>query len=271
MARAARRLTLPRPTTFADVAGEGILLAGGARALLLQLAHPAVARGVAEHSSFAEDPVPRLTGTLTYLYVLAFGTEEEIARVAAHVGRAHRGVRAVDGEPPYDAANADLQLWVAATLYETTVLMYERVFGPLPAAAADEVYAQSGRIGTALGMPASAWPEDRSAFAEYWAATVGALVVGPTARRLAHALLRPERAPLWLRAALPLARPVTAALLPDGVRRGYGVRWSAEHQARADRLLGLILAGYRVLPRRIRHLPGRRVLRHFRAETSPAG
>ncbi|MCU1438898.1 MAG: hypothetical protein JWP66_1985 [Naasia sp.] len=263
MARAPRRLTAP--TGFADVAAEAILLAGGGRALLLQLAHPAVARGVAEHSGFAEAPVRRLTGTLTYLYVLAFGTPDEVRRVRAEVGSAHRGVAASDGPTPYDARDPELQLWVAATLYDTTVRMAELAHGPLHPAVADAVYAQSARIGTNLGMPADAWPADRAAFAAYWARTLGTLRVGRDARLLAAALLRPVRAPLRLRAALPLARILTAGLLPPDIRDGYRVHWPVSRQRRYERLLRAVLAVYRLLPRAVRTLPSRLVLRRFRS------
>ena len=44
-----------------------LLLGAGPRALLLQLAHPAVAAGVADHSDFRADPWRRLAGTLAQL------------------------------------------------------------------------------------------------------------------------------------------------------------------------------------------------------------
>ena len=40
-----------------------LLLGAGPRALLLQIAHPAVAAGVADHSDFRADPWRRLDGT----------------------------------------------------------------------------------------------------------------------------------------------------------------------------------------------------------------
>ncbi|HWR85066.1 MAG TPA: oxygenase MpaB family protein, partial [Rhodoglobus sp.] len=55
---------------IADVSDEAILLAGGGAAILQQLANPVVAAGVAGHSDFAERPLDRLHGTLTYLYVI---------------------------------------------------------------------------------------------------------------------------------------------------------------------------------------------------------
>jgi uncharacterized protein (DUF2236 family) len=58
------------------VSGEGTILLGGGRALLLQLAHPAVAAGVADHSGFDADPLRRLRGTLQATYTIVFGTDE---------------------------------------------------------------------------------------------------------------------------------------------------------------------------------------------------
>jgi uncharacterized protein (DUF2236 family) len=64
---------MPQNAEMQRVAREGALLAGGARAILLQVAHPAVGRGVAEHSDFATRPLDRLRTTLTYVYCVTFG------------------------------------------------------------------------------------------------------------------------------------------------------------------------------------------------------
>ena len=120
------------------VAREGALLAGGARAILLQIAHPGVARGVAEHSDFAGRPLDRLRATLTYVYGVTFGTPEESRAVAAMVTEAHRSVAGAG----YRASDPELQLWVAATLYDTALLIYEQLFGALDPAVAEKVYEQ---------------------------------------------------------------------------------------------------------------------------------
>jgi len=59
------------------VDAEAALLLGGGRALLMQLAHPLVARGVAEHSDFAENPFARLQRTLDATYTMVFGTADQ--------------------------------------------------------------------------------------------------------------------------------------------------------------------------------------------------
>lgn len=228
-----------------DVAGEGILLAGGAAAILLQVADPRVAAGVARHSDFAERPLDRLHGTLTYLYVLAYGTEDEQHRVARLVGEAHR--------PVPGARDAELQRWVAATLYWTAARIHELVLDPVD----DDLYLEYARIGTALGMPAALWPEDRAAFDEYFSAYP--LAVGDDARQIARDLLRPR--PWWLRRLSPTLTLVTAGLLPPAIRDAYGLPFDA---ARYDRFVSRARRWYPRLPGRIRELPMRRILRTFR-------
>ena len=69
-----------------------LLLGAGPRALLMQLAHPAVAAGVDEHSDFRADPWRRLDGTLrSYLRIIYGSTpaaRDEIRRLNA----LHRGI-----------------------------------------------------------------------------------------------------------------------------------------------------------------------------------
>jgi uncharacterized protein (DUF2236 family) len=45
-----------------------ILLAAGGRALLMQVAHPKVAAGVAQHSDFQKDPFARLHRTMAAMW-----------------------------------------------------------------------------------------------------------------------------------------------------------------------------------------------------------
>ena len=59
---------------------EVVLLAGWGRAILLQIAHPLVAQGVADHSGFAAERwarMGRLKRTIGAMLALTFGTPEE--------------------------------------------------------------------------------------------------------------------------------------------------------------------------------------------------
>src|SRR6476646_10348375 len=96
----------------ADYRAEGILLAGAGRAILLQLANPAIGRGVAAHSTFTQRPVNRLKGTLTYVYATVYGTEEQAREVRRRVNQAHIPVRRAADESSggYNAYDPALQL-----------------------------------------------------------------------------------------------------------------------------------------------------------------
>jgi uncharacterized protein (DUF2236 family) len=252
---------------LSDLAAEAVLIAGGGRAILLQLANPAVGHGVAAHSDFAARPLDRLHATLTYVYAVACGTPEDIQIVLRRVNRAHSPVHGNgdDHSPPYNAFNPDLQLWVAATLYDSAMTVRQLVFGPLTDADADSIYAQYAALGTTLQMPATLWPPDRAAFRAYWSDRVDELTTDAATRAVVHRLLHPSKAPLLFRAAMPLARLLTVGLLPPRVRDLYGMRWTPGLQRRFDRTFRIISLVYPRLPRWLRNWPKNHYLRALRA------
>src|SRR5687768_9666876 len=101
------------------VNAERLVLLGWSRAILLQLAHPLVAAGVAEHSSFRAGSVAaakRLHMTVRAMLALTFGTGR--GRAAARDGilaihrRVHGVLPAATGRfpagTPYSAEDPDL-------------------------------------------------------------------------------------------------------------------------------------------------------------------
>ncbi len=240
-----------------DMGSEAVLLAGGGRAILLQLANPAIGHAVAEHSDFDRQPTRRLLHTLGYVYALFWGTPEQAAFVRAAVNMAHAPVRSAG----YDAADPALQLWVAATLYDSAILVHERIFGPLDDADADAIYQEYAEIGVALQMPRELWPADRSEFERYWRRSLAGLRVDEVTREVAARLLHPRRAAPWLRAGMPLARLLTAGLLPAELREAFGLPWSARRRRRFERALRVIRHVYPRLPRGLRQWPKNRLLR----------
>ena len=237
-------------------ASDGVLIVGGARAILLQVADPIVAAGVARHSDFSHRPIERLRNTLTFAYAAVLGTDADAERVAGLVNRAH--------VPVNRAEDADLQLWVAATLYDTAALVHEVIYGAPDDELADEVYREYERLGTSLQMPAEHWPAGRAAFEEYWNARVSGLEVTDDARQIARDLFHPVTAPGWLRAGLPLARLLTIDLLPKSVRKAYRFRhgpirrWKARQAWRLIRVIALLL------PARVKSWPARHYLAQLR-------
>jgi len=75
--------------------GERVVLLGWSRAILLQLAHPLVAAGVAEHSTFRDGRLAaafRLRQTVRAMLALAFGDRAATERTIAHIQAIHRRV-----------------------------------------------------------------------------------------------------------------------------------------------------------------------------------
>src|SRR5207253_8681246 len=64
---------LPRDSVARRIDRESFVLLGGTAALLMQVAHPLVAAGVAAHSDFQRDPLGRLMRTLDITLASVFG------------------------------------------------------------------------------------------------------------------------------------------------------------------------------------------------------
>ena len=223
-----------------------LLLGAGPRALLLQIAHPHVAAGVAEHSNFRADPWRRLDGTVRSYLRIVYGST---ARARGEIRRLNELHRSIVG-PGYAARDPELSLWVHATLVDSTIVSYDRWLEPMSRERQARYYRETLPIGRAFGIPAGLLPPDLDAFEAYTAAMLapsGPVHVTPVARELAGVILRPPLAPLAglmppLEAvARPILRtvPVRAyswsmwpalGLLPAGVREEYGLHWGPLEQ-----------------------------------------
>lgn len=253
--------------SFRRHGAEGVLLLGGGAAILLQLADPRVARGVAEHSGFRERPLDRLLGTLDYVYAIGFGDDEVAEAAVRTVNTRHATVRgpASGGSPEYDAFDADAQRWVASTLLAVALELHERLWGPLDAAAGDAIVRSYGALGHQLQSARAGWPESRAEFDAWWSERVALLEVGADARSVARSLLSGASAlPFGAAALLPPVRLITAALLPPEVRAAYGFRWTPRVENVANGWLDAIATVWPLLPRMIRHAPMHASLRRAR-------
>jgi uncharacterized protein (DUF2236 family) len=220
---------------------EAVLVLGGGRALLMQLAHPLVARGVAEHSGFEADPWARLVRTLQAGYTIVFGTRAEAERTAAVVHTVHERVTG-DG---YRANDPELLLWVHATLVDTALRVHTRFLGPLTRRDASRYYEESMVVAELLGVPVDAQPPDLPAFRGYVRHMVATLEVSDEARQLADAVLHP-RAPWMAEPVFELGRQLTVGLLPRPLREQYGFGWD---RSRKVALMAAGVAARQVLPR----------------------
>jgi uncharacterized protein (DUF2236 family) len=239
---------------------EAVLLAGGGRALLLQVAHPSVAAGVEQHSDYDTDPWGRLYRTLDLVTRITFGdtpTSEAAARRLRGVHARVRGTRA-DGVA-YDARDPDLLLWVWATLVESSLLMYTRYVGSLSRGEVERYYAEQQRFAMACGVPEGHWPAGYADFTAYYEHTIAdVLRVTGDARRVAQSVISPA-VPRPVRPAFELVNLATVGLLPPSLRDRYGLAWGPNR----ERLLRASTIAIRrtlpLLPKLLREFPPARL------------
>ena len=224
------------------VSAEPALLFGGGRALLLEVAHPLVAAGVAEHSDFRSDPFGRLRRTLEAMGAIAFGDRATALAAVRRIEETHQRVRGVlrsdagcfRAGAPYAAGDPQLLLWVWATLVDTALVVYERFVAPLDDAARGEYFADQRAVARLLGVPDALVPADVDRFRRYFDGMLesDALVVSAQGRDIAGAVLDPRVSV----AGRGVVRSLTTVLLPERLREGFGLPWDAARAARVEAL-----------------------------------
>lgn len=211
---------------------------GGGPAVLLQVAHPLVAAGVAAHSDYHQDLWKRLLRTLRALYLITFGSKQEAERagaavraVHAHVqGRIERRLGCFPAGSAYSAADPELMLWVHATLVVCSLLSFTRFVRPLSTHDRERYYREMSLVARIFGTPAEVIPPSLLEFEVWWEEMLAGdtISVTPPAREIAAVILEaPLPGPLRLVA--PAHRLSTAALLPERLREEFGLRWSPAH------------------------------------------
>jgi uncharacterized protein (DUF2236 family) len=247
------------------VAEGSVGLLGGGRALLLQLAHPLVAAGVAEHSRFRENPLGRLDHTLTLIHNIILGDHRQ-AQVAlrqfharhAHItGQLPHTVGSFAAGTPYSAQDPQLRLWVHATLVDTALTTHERFIAPLSPMQRTRFYDDSRLLAQHFGIPLQLVPPTLETFRTYMQGMYASntLTVSDNARRLAVAtVMAPD---VWFGARLSarLICFITAGLLPAPIRVGYGFRWHPIQQLTLDCLSQIICWLYPFWHGALYHVP----------------
>jgi uncharacterized protein (DUF2236 family) len=249
------------------VNAERVMLLAWPRAILLQVAHPLVAAGVAGHSSFADGgfaAVHRLWQTVQAMLALSFGDRDEQADAIDGILAIHYRVRGALRETvgrfpagtPYSAEDPDLVLWVHLTLLDSMVLAHDALLEPLSAEDRDAYCVESAWVAVALGARPDEVPTTWPAAQVYLQRIVasGTLAVGQEGRAVGDAVLSPPFGPL----AVPLTaivRLITRAWLPDEIRSLYGLSWSEADARRLPRVLKALRAARRLLPNRAARWP----------------
>jgi uncharacterized protein (DUF2236 family) len=266
------------------IARENVLFAGAPRALLLQLAHPAVLTGILEHSQVASDPVGRSVRTFEAMYTLTFGDLDSALGVVRAVWGRHQRVRgevlrethSSEAGAHYEATQPRLLRWVWATLEDTMVRVFETFVRPLSAEERARFHDDGKIIQLAFGVPEEDLAPTPAVFDAYVEDMLDGpvldvpaaaraqwelLVQQPPSGGLVGALMLPQvRALSLLLDAFPsrvlapvVARLLAAGTLPPRLREGYGLRWSAPDAAAFKVIVEATRRSLALVPKQLRY------------------
>ncbi len=213
---------------------EVTVLFGGARAVLMQAAHPLVIAGARETGFYERNPWKRLQRTLILTYTITFGSKEQAHAAAERINDVHARIRGVDPVTGkrYDARDPDLLLWVHACLVDSALLFEELTVGKLDNAGRQRFHEEQMLAAELVKVPREMIPPDVPALRRYIEGVIdrGDLVVSEAARSVASLFRDPPPEAEWR----PVLRGVSRlafGTLPSRLRALYGVQLGSAGEA----------------------------------------
>ncbi|MEO3787735.1 oxygenase MpaB family protein [Actinocorallia sp. B10E7] len=237
--------------------------------LMLQVSHPVVGAGVADHSGFLADRWGRLIRTVRSANAfLGFHGEERGRQEAARLRELHKDIKGVDSRGRrYHALNHEAYLWVHATLYHGMVQTQRLFARPLTPSEELRLFGEWRDLALALGIPDHHVPGDPEAFAAYFDRMVAErLEFNDTVKLIIELDRRPLPPPpgwrlpsaAWPAIAAPLAvlmRRSSQAALPPVLRERFELPWSPSRALGFQAFTGVMRVLDLGLPSRLRIAP----------------
>jgi uncharacterized protein (DUF2236 family) len=246
----------PRSVSW-QVHREVTVLFGGARAMLMQAAHPSVIAGANQTGMYERNPWKRLQRTLVLQYALTFGSKEEAHAAADRINDVHERINGIDPVTGrrYDATDPALLLWVHACLVESALLFERLTVGRLDDRGRQRFHEEQMLAAEMVRLPRDLIPPTVPELEEYVAGTVrsGVLVVTDAARSVAGLFLDPPPDAQWRPVLRTVAR-LAFGTLPAEVRAGYRIRHTPGERAIRRATFAVMRAGRPLLPAKFRYI-----------------
>ncbi|GAA4083293.1 oxygenase MpaB family protein [Actinomadura miaoliensis] len=252
----------------------------GAAAGLMQLMHPGIGAGVAEHSAFFDAPFDRIYRSVPQIWATILTPDGE--RRGHAIRDLHRGVGGVDEhDRRYHALEPETFWWAHAT-FTWEIFKAAEMFHPETLKAEDRrrLYDETVTWYSRYGVSMRPVPADYAAFqSKFWHICAKVLELTPAAARALDIArygsdtisLMPVGGPRLERAGRLFAerplRLVTFGCLPPIVRERFDIPWSATDQLRFAAFAVASRQGYRILPTRLNHWTMRNTLRYIGSQT----
>jgi uncharacterized protein (DUF2236 family) len=246
----------PRSVSW-QVHREVTVLFGGARAMLMQAAHPSVIAGANQTGMYERNPWKRLQRTLVLQYALTFGTKEEAHAAADRINDVHERINGVDPVTGrrYDATDPALLLWVHACLVESALLFERFTVGRLDDRGRQRFHEEQMLSAELVRLPRGLIPPSVPELEEYVADIVhsGELVVTDAARSVAGLFLDPPPDAQWRPVLRTVAR-LAFGTLPAELRAGYQLPSRPGERATRRATFAVMRAGRPLLPAKFRYI-----------------
>lgn len=228
-----------------------IMVFSGMRALILQLAHPAVARGVADHSNFKTDTYGRARRTFTAMNKLFFGDVKTALTISKGLYRMHAAIGGQVDNQSYQANEPHLLLWVLATLVEATFFAFECGGQPLSLSQKRAFYEESKTTALLMGIPMDVYPPNLEAFQDYFNKMISGnqLVINETTKEITNAIFQtPFTIPYF-------NRLMAAATLPRKIRDRLGLKFEQKEKFLFKVFKKIVTGLIRLTPKSLTYAP----------------
>jgi uncharacterized protein (DUF2236 family) len=236
---------------------EVTVLFGGARALLMQAAHPLVVAGANQTAMYERNPWKRLQRTLILTYTMTFGTKADADAAAGKINEVHTRINGIDPitGKRYDALDPELLLYVHACLVDSALLFEELTVGALDDDGRDRFHREQMLAAELCLVPRDLIPPTVPAL-RAWLADFedrGELQVTDGARRVLDLFFEPPAEAEWR----PVLRGVSRlayGTLPPGVREMYGMPFGPVKRGAMRAGFPVIRAARPLLPPKFRFI-----------------
>jgi uncharacterized protein (DUF2236 family) len=236
---------------------EVTVLFGGARALLMQAAHPLVVAGANQTGMYERNPWKRLQRTLILTYTMTFGTRAEAKAAAERINEVHTRINGLDPVTGkrYDALDPDLLLYVHACLVDSALRFEQLTIGRLDDAGRQRFHEEQMLAAELCLVPREHIPRTvtglRAWMTDFY--DRGDIVVTDGARRVLDLFLDPPREAEWRPLLKGVAR-LAFATLPPELQERYGLPFGRMKRASAAATFPGIRAFHRLIPPRYRYI-----------------
>jgi uncharacterized protein (DUF2236 family) len=239
----------------------------GLSAGVLQLMHPGIGAGVAEHSNFFKEPWQRIERSLPWILGVVYDPDAETT--GRTVRDFHKGIRGTDHQDrPYHALQAETYWWAHATFQNMVEQQIDRFDSRRLGPGDREQLYQEGRAWYArYHMGSRPVPPDYESFKAKWDHVCNeVLELTPAAEHAVDMALSRDidRVPMipsliWKLGRLPASEFVRVTAiggLPDVVRKRFDIPWTKTDQLELAAFVTAVRTGWRfVLPKRLRYHP----------------